>query len=727
MPLTTDSIREAVFSLYPDNLRNEISAKDMRDGMRLVADVIDAQPADSFWSVITEAQFVEIQDARADVAADAAQVEADRLATETARDEVLAASQVLRAHFVTVGGQTFYPAGVGGVPAAIIEDGHILFGASPFGPLTYGVDYSVDGGIQFTFDPGEGSLFHLVTMPRFTNSEAQVILQDLADAVEAAGLVYPSRAAAIAALSSLPLSVQKVSWNSGVGVIDVARKVGATDIPDMVGWVPDGDVYPQHFGSLCNGTGNDAIGIGAAIVWLNAIGGGVLNYSGAIRLQTCVEMLSNVSHDFGSATLVSPGSLGRSPAGSVVVEGETVTYGAAHDLFYARGRSNIHIKGGALLDTSGQTGWLSASRLFDFIGCDNYSVTGVRAKVPGAFIASRFCRDYLIAGNTIDVASTDNLDHHDGVIDQWWGSHDFTVSLNTVNGNGVARWPILVTGVSSDSSVGKKCYGFSITNNRASGSKEPGIFVMGRSGLCEAFSLSGNFVVDCAKEGIIIADAFGGVVTGNITRRTGGIGIILRSESAPTYGDNGARCVHLGGNIVEDANLSGSTSAFGGSAIAIISDSVHLEVVGNIVRGTSHTYALYVNGAEDGESHIHIWGGSYPSGTQGDVAWTSSPDKSTAIYNDNTGLLRIRSTVGVRIDGSVTRLASPENRFITGATAIFENSSGADVGRIRGLPLGLQIEGLAGPYNDDANAASAGVIVGGLYRKTGGVLAWRQS
>ena len=181
MPLTTDSIREAVVSLYPDNLRNEISAKDMRDGMRLVADVIDAQPADSFWSVITEAQFVEIQDARADVAADAAQVEADRLATEAARDEVLAASQVLRAQFVTVGGQTFYPAGVGGVPAAIIEDGHILFGASPFGPLTYGVDYSVDGGIQFTFDPGEGSLFHLVTMPRFTNSEAQVILQDYKD------------------------------------------------------------------------------------------------------------------------------------------------------------------------------------------------------------------------------------------------------------------------------------------------------------------------------------------------------------------------------------------------------------------------------------------------------------------------------------------------------------------------------------------------------------------
>lgn len=306
MPLTTDSIREAVVSLYPDNLRNEISAKDMRDGMRLVADVIDAQPADSFWSVITEAQFVEIQDARADVAADAAQVEADRLATEAARDEVLAASQVLRAQFVTVGGQTFYPAGVGGVPAAIIEDGHILFGASPFGPLTYGVDYSVDGGIQFTFDPGEGSLFHLVTMPRFTNSEAQVILQDLADAVEASGLTYPTRAEAVAALPSLPLSVQKVSWNSGVGVIDVARKVGATDIPDMLGWVPSGVATPEHYGAIGNGVSNDTAALNA---WGGQAGRGMLR--GTYRVTANIQVARNRVDATGAVIIYDGAGYGR--------------------------------------------------------------------------------------------------------------------------------------------------------------------------------------------------------------------------------------------------------------------------------------------------------------------------------------------------------------------------------------------------------------------------------
>lgn len=149
--------------------------------MKAFVDRIDLGVLDETVAAISEDRAV-VTSLAVQVDLDAEQVVADRVVVTAARDEVLAASQTLRSHFVTVGGQTLYPAGIGGVPAAISENGHILFGASPFGPLTYGIDYLVvDGGIQFTSDPGDGGLYHLITMPRFTNSEAQVILQDYKD------------------------------------------------------------------------------------------------------------------------------------------------------------------------------------------------------------------------------------------------------------------------------------------------------------------------------------------------------------------------------------------------------------------------------------------------------------------------------------------------------------------------------------------------------------------
>lgn len=41
MPVDTDDLRNAIPSLYPDNLTGEIDAARMRAGQRMVADVID--------------------------------------------------------------------------------------------------------------------------------------------------------------------------------------------------------------------------------------------------------------------------------------------------------------------------------------------------------------------------------------------------------------------------------------------------------------------------------------------------------------------------------------------------------------------------------------------------------------------------------------------------------------------------------------------------------------
>ncbi|ODT60982.1 MULTISPECIES: hypothetical protein [Paracoccus] len=74
---------------------------------------------------------------------------------------------------------TRYSNNSAGQPLNLTPSNHILFGAAPFAVLTYGVDYTVDAGdVVFSFTPDAGELYHVFSMPRFTNTEAQVLLQD---------------------------------------------------------------------------------------------------------------------------------------------------------------------------------------------------------------------------------------------------------------------------------------------------------------------------------------------------------------------------------------------------------------------------------------------------------------------------------------------------------------------------------------------------------------------
>lgn len=94
-----------------------------------------------------------------------------------------AASFVRRAVLTTAGRKT-YALSADGSPLNLTQTNHVLFGGSPFGMLTYGVDYTVaDGALVLDFSPSDGELFHIFSMPRFTNSEAQVILQDFREEV----------------------------------------------------------------------------------------------------------------------------------------------------------------------------------------------------------------------------------------------------------------------------------------------------------------------------------------------------------------------------------------------------------------------------------------------------------------------------------------------------------------------------------------------------------------
>ena len=101
-------------------------------------------------------------------------------------DDFLGGVTIVKQNLITAAGQRRYPLDAAGQPFNLRSATCVVFGASPFGMLTPGVDYMIDAGVPLlSFDPADGELFHVVSMPRVSNSEAQAILQDLEDAIRA--------------------------------------------------------------------------------------------------------------------------------------------------------------------------------------------------------------------------------------------------------------------------------------------------------------------------------------------------------------------------------------------------------------------------------------------------------------------------------------------------------------------------------------------------------------
>lgn len=185
-----------------------------------------------------------------------------------------AASFVRRAVLTTAGRKT-YALSADGSPLNLTQTNHVLFGGSPFGMLTYGVDYTVaDGALVLDFSPSDGELFHIFSMPRFTNSEAQVILQDFREEVADTLAVTPRHFATRAAAQVAIVGVQ-MQFITVAGLHYVRDPEGtALTTAGGVRWSPLGDVTPEHFGDI---TGRDAAPfIRAAIAFAAARGGGVV-------------------------------------------------------------------------------------------------------------------------------------------------------------------------------------------------------------------------------------------------------------------------------------------------------------------------------------------------------------------------------------------------------------------------------------------------------------------
>lgn len=122
------------------------------------------------------------------------------------------AINIERRTVLTVEGETVYGEDTEGEAFSLSNNNHIVFGGSPAGPLTLGVDYTVttEGLLSLNFPVRDGELLHIIAVPRISNSAAQAILNDFearvrdeADRAEAAAEGLTLRRATIADMKAI--------------------------------------------------------------------------------------------------------------------------------------------------------------------------------------------------------------------------------------------------------------------------------------------------------------------------------------------------------------------------------------------------------------------------------------------------------------------------------------------------------------------------------------------
>lgn len=271
--------------------------------------------------------------------------------------------------------------------------------------------------------------------------------------------------------------------------------------------------------------------------------------------------------------------------------------GGQHALFKAFQASGWSISD-MTLDISPMTSWTVSNGVRCILAyeCQRYSVERCRMITSGASVASVGSSRYKINDNIVEIASTDGQPHGDGMIDQWSGSSDFEIRRNRLYGNNIGRYAILVTGLGADLVTPTPCAHFDISENTIYNSNVCGVWAMGRNGGVFDFSIHNNDIADVVPgDGIVISDAQRFLVTNNRIRNIGARGVRLFRET--TELNTGAGCFdgRVCANSLFDCNVNGGVTNNDGSAIVIMNESERNVIAENMVRGSAHRYACWID------------------------------------------------------------------------------------------------------------------------------------
>jgi parallel beta-helix repeat protein len=299
----------------------------------------------------------------------------------------------------------------------------------------------------------------------------------------------------------------------------------------------------KDFGAVGDGVADDAAAIQAAINAGSSNNAAVYFPSGTYLIRTYISIGSNVYIYGNGKQSVIKSSTNQALALGILFPPYSFNSQAIFVLYNV---SNIEIES-LTFDSSTMTptfpnpgpggqSWF-ASRDLMCMGSNNFNVKNCYFKSAGGSIIAVDCHHYNIESNDISCESVDNLPHHDGVLDQWWGSHDFNILNNRINGNTtVGQYSILftaTTNIVAPSVVTNPApiYNVMVYGNYIENCRH-GIWSMGRDGGVTNCNIIGNIVKDISvRDGITISSTSQCVVSNNQTSKTKRSGIVITAEN----------------------------------------------------------------------------------------------------------------------------------------------------------------------------------------------------
>jgi hypothetical protein len=284
-------------------------------------------------------------------------------------------------------------------------------------------------------------------------------------------------------------------------------------------------------------------------------------------------------------------------------------------------------------DNSLLTVFTGGVRCFYIIDCSYYVIENCTFVTCGAATASLKSNNYLIEGNTAVVSATDSVAHHDGIFDNWWGCSNFKIIANTVIGNGIARYPYLVTGVATDNVTPASCSYFDISHNIAQDCIQVGIWSQGNLGTNLHFNISNNKIKNVSNfHGIRISDSGYFTIDSNIIDTVESNGIRFDKEAVGTYS---AQYGTVTGNIISNANQ-GSFSAGDGAAINLTNDTENVHIEATVITGSSHTYPILLGAST---LNNYVGDGQYAPGTDSPQPFNGGANTNVLLYGSYTPVL----------------------------------------------------------------------------------------
>jgi parallel beta-helix repeat protein len=373
-----------------------------------------------------------------------------------------------------------------------------------------------------------------------------------------------------------------VTANSFVGAMNSSSvtATGSTTARTLANRFAD-VVNVKDFGAVGDGVTDDTAAIQAAINFASQ-GGEVFIPKGNYLCNSRIVLQSKIKIT-GNGVLKSGPSSG-------------FNYDVHVGLLLSEDKQDIEIQG-IEIDTSSWTtipSGVSSMRSILFRRSNNLVVEDCEFKTTGGAVAAIGCKEIKIEGNLISCTQpgSSTTGFADGVIDVWVeydiDAYRCRIANNQINGNGWARWGIMLTGLTFGSQVMDAKW-ITVVGNIVENIYYDGIWVLGRNAIVDGITIIGN-VVRSARKGISISDSINFTITGNTVSNTSGSAVHLWSEISSGGTIGGSKGVISSNSFNNVAYGSGTPPA-----IWLDDNSTDNSIIGNVISETTHFYGIFLN------------------------------------------------------------------------------------------------------------------------------------